>query len=244
MKPSDYFLLREHLDCPRGRIVTEADFIESLHPHASPLEGEWPAPTSEETCRKLLDRLPPRQCTVCALTAAEMVLTDWFHYARESGLSASQMQAPQVAIRNAWRWLEGRFRLTDLADSVDNVAIATDNARARVAPARQWWMYYWDGERWTRDDTQPMPLYAALSARFAAMTATFAAGPSEKDRKARVWKHNSKTSAHVALHAVDCAAQAAGAFVSDDSLCRFLDAWWARCAGRLAFADVTECEIF
>lgn len=248
MNTRDYEWLRFRLDRPPPRIMTAADLIESLHPHDTPPQTDWPMPTDEASCKTLLHRLPARQCTVCALTAAEMVLGNWYRYARESGLVLSAMQAPQVAVRNSWRWLEGRFRLSDLGDSVDNVAIVTDDARRRVMGAHQpeaWYFstHFWDGVHWEPDAENPVALYAALSARFAAMTATYAAGPGERDCKGRAWKSSQKTSAHTALKAVNCAAQALRAFDDASATQRFLTAWWTRCVCRLAFADATHCEI-
>ncbi len=208
---ADYEALRERME--HGGI-TRWKSPEVSAPELSE-DPEWPTPTDWESVHGLLERLPHKQRTICALTAAEMALPVWEEWA--TGRADVDVGAPRRAIQVTWAWIRGDvsedevLRAGARADADANAAYAAAAAAANAAS------------------------YAAADAANAAFYASEAAAAADAPEDAI----RARARARAASYASYAAANS-GWWPSREA---FLQDWWSRCRARLSFRDVTTAEV-
>ncbi len=99
--PPAYVAIRERLDKPRRRVLTDADLAELLHPHSMPDGSDWPAPNITSA----LMPMGHKQRLICALTAAEKVIHRWDDWEDDE-----KPIGPREGILAAWRFVESGNR--------------------------------------------------------------------------------------------------------------------------------------
>ena len=231
--------------------------------HTPPDEPEWQPPTSRQNVEALLHRLPPRQCVLCGLVAAESVIDVWSQAAAANGWRPSWRLAPVVALRNLRRWFAGDFKLTDLGDSVDNLTLVINQHQTAGADTHTAWTAFgWydnhpgetGGQRacWNSESSRcASETWALVACSFATMAGALCGGPGQTDRRSRAWR-SADPPAVVAGLALAAASHVAvsprGEEPDAQTLLRpgqleFFRNWWARCTARLAIRDATTADL-
>ena len=219
------------LEGTEWQVLPVQDWLRYEQPCDPPDDPEWPTPRNAQQLIALLDGLAPKQQMICALVAAELVLSIF-----EERYPSDER--PRRAIETAYRWVEGQATREEVRAAAE---LAQETA-ARMADAVQMFtdMVATAPSLTTLSVAQTQAhnsiLYVALAAENAVAATIYAA-------LASTFSSTVYEAIEFASSAFINAARAANFETSGQAWENFHELWWKECRCRLAFMDAPTAEL-
>lgn len=105
--PDDYRQLRRALAAPTPTVISAEMWLDGLHPHTTPDDPEWPAPTVDGEVRELVAKFAPWQRLFVAVVAAEMAAAVWENSPDPDPETAGEAETVRGMVDAMWQQVWG-----------------------------------------------------------------------------------------------------------------------------------------